>query len=357
MTTIELDKELVIQRYKNGASTPTIAKDYNINPGLVYYYLKKWGAKPRTIQKFPSVDDNKDKILEMFNNGLSCYKIGLELDIPKPNILRFLKKLGVDTSAKSTQREDGLGKYSHNIVDMYLSGLSENKIAKHFNAVQSSISRILSAEGISTRPKAIYEANETYFNSIDTEYKAYILGWLYADGNVMDDRWRIQIQQSDSYMLEWIANQVKYTGPLYQIPPPVKFPHRKWQTCLSVCRKKMADDIVSLGCTKHKSLTIEFPTDQQVPPSLLNHFLRGVFDGDGSISIKGNALNCSVVCSPAFAEGFGKAIQWEYNTYNKKKSKQIMFTKTEHAFSFLSYLYNNSNIHLNRKHEIFKSWQ
>lgn len=335
---------------------PSIAKDYGINPGLVHYYLKKWGVRTRALQKFPLVDDHKDEIIELFNNNKSCYEIGNILNIPKPNILRFLKKLGIDTSKKSKQREDGLGKYSQNIIDMYLSGLSENNIAKHFNAGQSSISRILNTSNVITRPKTTYEVDESYFSSIDTEYKSYILGWMYSDGNVMDDRWRIQIQQSDSYILEWIAKQLKYTGPLYQIPPPIKFPNRKWQTCLSVCRKKMVDDLIALGCTKKKSLTLEFPSEQQVSPSLLNHFLRGVFDGDGSVCIKGNALNCSFVCSPAFADGFARMSRWGYNIYEKKKSKQIMFTKTSEALGFLSYLYQNSNISLSRKYSTFKGF-
>lgn len=48
--------------------------------------------------------------------------------------------------------------------------------------------------------------------------------------------------------------------------------------------QKTVDDLIKLGCKKQKSLILTFPTQQEVPDDLLRHFIRGYFDGDGSIS-------------------------------------------------------------------------
>ena len=42
-------------------------------------------------------------------------------------------------------------------------------------------------------------------------------------------------------------------------------------------------DLNKLGVVERKSLILTFPTEQQVPKHLMPHFIRGYFDGDGSV--------------------------------------------------------------------------
>lgn len=51
----------------------------------------------------------------------------------------------------------------------------------------------------------------------------------------------------------------------------------------SLRSQKTVDDLKQLGCIERKSLILKFPTEEQVPFDLLHHFIRGYFDGDGSI--------------------------------------------------------------------------
>ena len=46
----------------------------------------------------------------------------------------------------------------------------------------------------------------------------------------------------------------------------------------------MFNDLIKQGCVPNKSLILTFPNKHQVPKNLINHFIRGYFDGDGSIS-------------------------------------------------------------------------
>jgi len=50
---------------------------------------------------------------------------------------------------------------------------------------------------------------------------------------------------------------------------------------VSFCSKEMFRDLEALGASPHKSRTIGFPA---VPTPLLPHFVRGVIDGDGTLS-------------------------------------------------------------------------
>ena len=45
----------------------------------------------------------------------------------------------------------------------------------------------------------------------------------------------------------------------------------------------MFNDLIKQGCVPNKSLILTFPNKYQVPKNLINHFIRGYFDGDGSI--------------------------------------------------------------------------
>ena len=46
----------------------------------------------------------------------------------------------------------------------------------------------------------------------------------------------------------------------------------------------MFNDLIKQGCIPNKSLVLTFPNKHQVPENLINHFIRGYFDGDGSIN-------------------------------------------------------------------------
>ncbi|MEK6882932.1 MAG: LAGLIDADG family homing endonuclease, partial [Nanoarchaeota archaeon] len=59
---------------------------------------------------------------------------------------------------------------------------------------------------------------------------------------------------------------------------------------LNLCSEKIYFDLNNLGCVEKKSLILKFPTSEQVPPEFIHHFIRGYFDGDGSITIHRNKI-------------------------------------------------------------------
>lgn len=131
-----------------------------------------------------------------------------------------------------------------------------------------------------------YQINQKFFNTIDTEEKAYILGFLYADGcnyissNGQKEIIACQLEQ-DKDILEKIKIALESTYPLYT---EIQKENGKTKYIFRVTSSELSDDLYKLGVVYKKSLILQFPEynifkDQ----SLIRHFIRGYFDGDGCI--------------------------------------------------------------------------
>jgi hypothetical protein len=135
-----------------------------------------------------------------------------------------------------------------------------------------------------------YEINENYFQNIDSEAKAYILGYLFADGCIRkcvgnrQDSLYIGVQEKDRLICDLISKEISPENPvrIVHAPSMIKAGHQpqaRWR-CSS---NKISDDLKNLGMNYRKSQTgMTFPS---LDSSLIHHFIRGFFDGDGCISV------------------------------------------------------------------------
>jgi hypothetical protein len=127
----------------------------------------------------------------------------------------------------------------------------------------------------------------------------------------------------------------------------------------------MCKDLEKLGCPQAKTEIIKFPFWMR--HDLLNHFVRGYFDGDGGLSKefkvkKGYTLyRLNIVSNPTFIdqlndiclEIFGQ--KFYINKYHKhKKTTQLAVSGNRLIESFFSWMYNNATIFLNRKYNIYQ---
>jgi hypothetical protein len=122
-----------------------------------------------------------------------------------------------------------------------------------------------------------YTLDETYFNKIDTKQKAYILGFIYADGNVSikDNSYRLRfnLQQKDKSVLDFIKQELKYTG-------PIRLSKNKKYNILEISSKKLIKNLIILGAIPNKSLILLPP---KIDPIFEGSFIKGYFDGDGCV--------------------------------------------------------------------------
>lgn len=127
--------------------------------------------------------------------------------------------------------------------------------------------------------------NDSYFDKIDTPDKAYIFGLLCADGTIYaSGRVKIDLTDRDIQILEDIKNKIGFTGEIKIYKANYKGRYSANHICrLTFISHHMVEELISKGCTNNKSLTFKFPYSS-VPKSLYGHFIRGLFDGNGSIS-------------------------------------------------------------------------
>lgn len=180
------------------------------------------------------------------------------------------------------------------IVQMYQNNVSLREIERRTPYGRPAIAKMLEELGVKTTSGNHYRKyffNFDFFEKIDNELSAYWLGFMYADGCVLpvgkdgygEQEFKIQIAEQDLELLEKFKDDIKSTYPI-RYDKSDNRGNTQAQAIQSLRSQKTVNDLKKLGCIERKSLILQFPTESQVPKKFLPHFIRGYFDGDGSIS-------------------------------------------------------------------------
>jgi hypothetical protein len=127
------------------------------------------------------------------------------------------------------------------------------------------------------RPRK-FTLDENYFEIINTKNKAYIIGFIYADGSINDNCLSIIIKESDIEILKFIKKELNYGGDIKSF---IHKTNGNKYVRLSIYSKKIVGDLSKIGIIKNKTyLSNSLPKINDI---LFSDMLRGFFDGDGSI--------------------------------------------------------------------------
>ena len=226
--------------------------------------------------------------------------------------------------------------------------ISVNTITKNFNRFGMEIRNL---DGKCGHRK--YKFDENFFERIDTEAKAYIFGFIMADGCLYSGKknnhlMRINIHKDDMEILQIIKREMNSESPIKLL--------KNNSIDIKLFSKKMYDDLVNLGCTERKSLTLQFPS---VSDNILFHFIRGYFDGDGTItsSLKNDKIkwfNLSFYSSHNFCNSLNhilhKKIGFNLKTITKVgKISKLSYTSLNDIQKMYKILYSSSTLYLKRK--------
>ena len=210
--------------------------------------------------------------------------------------------------------------------------------------------------------------DHTYFESIDTELKAYLLGFFYADGTISSNgRISVRIQSDDAYIVNLFQKAMSPSIPISVIDCQIGCKIRKLQVCWRVTSKEISKSFLKLGIGPRKTYAdVEFP---EIPDEMYKHFIRGYFDGDGCISrpwFSKNKQGQRVTIVSTWFKLLKKiedilkqdAEILNISYYNKKGKTCDYFclniSSNKSCDKFYHYLYDNSNYFLERKKEKFK---
>jgi hypothetical protein len=198
-----------------------------------------------------------------------------------------------------------------------------------------------------------WQTNRAYFNEIDTPEKAYILGFIIADGHVYQTGYKISIsvKESDASLLRSIAAEMGCDAPL---GTQVNHYDSSLATRLFLCGKELVADLNKLGVRHDKSKTAAWPV---IAPELEGHLARGLWDGDGYIGkaqfeiIGTSAVLDGLVAAAARHTGCalrrrmsGRGGAYHY-AYGTRRDTDVM-----------RWMYSGAGIALERKRERFASY-
>lgn len=192
-------------------------------------------------------------------------------------------------------------------VELYHQGLTYKQIAEKYDVVPQNIHQLLKRRGVKSRPKydisnhsiSPFIINHDYFKKIDNPVKAQILGLFAADGcnEKKENHFSISLKIDDKKYLQDISDFLGSDRPLYDLVP--KFKGKIFKQCkLKITSKSICQDLYNLGIVPRKSLVLKYPS---IDPELDRYFIRGYFEGDGSIYQNHNKSGKSLGFSMTFA--------------------------------------------------------
>ena len=255
------------------------------------------------------------------------------------------------------------------IID-YLSGKSMRQIEKDYGVSRQTTAKFLEKNNIKKDKGNHYRKyyhNFDYFENIDTEDKAYWLGFIFADGHITNndnrygqDQFGISCAEKDKEILSKFLVSIEANN-------PILIYKRKNNEGQPLCRvqltsQKTVNDLIDKGCFKQKTLILKPP--KKVPQTLIRHFIRGFFDGDGSITKTYNKKQDRIIYGINFTSTI-EICEWLQQIFNfgsvilekrRKNTYYFSFGGNNQIKYFYHFLYDNATIYLDRKYNRFQEF-
>ena len=249
---------------------------------------------------------------------------------------------------------------------------SNEQLGKDLGKTQSSICNKIRRLGLIRPDKYTYDRN--FFHTIDNEEKAYWLGFMCADGYISKTRDEsyevgIELQIGDIDHLKKFNKSIKGNVEIGTRERQLGFKNREenhkfYKQCnIRLYSKQMVDDLYNNGCVYNKSDKLKL---SKVPDDLFFHYLRGYFDGNGSVlkqtSRKRNCIRFNfTTASYDFVTELRELLYNKYNITSYIVKEKIRYedgiqayrlnvSGLENNYRFGKMLYDNAHIYLDRKY-------
>jgi len=260
-----------------------------------------------------------------------------------------------------------MNQYSNNIDEEKIlhaynvDKLSIKKIAKKFRHDSNVVSRVITSRGIPIRTCTAYATHkyvEDFFDVIDSEEKAYWLGFLYADGSNCGGQISIELNSKDLNHLEKFKKAIAPDARITFCKKKRKFEYKEYCR-LRVCHRGLSDQLIKLGCIPAKSEKVVFPSTEIVPTKLLKHFIRGYFDGDGSLKYNTatKTPGLTIIGTEQFLNMLQDVFEQHVEGYTRTKLATCGAVKTyakggrKAAKAVMDFMYKDARVWLDRKFE------
>lgn len=198
-----------------------------------------------------------------------------------------------------------------------------------------------------------YTANESFFSSVDTEEKAYVLGFVATDGHVSEDGVRWTLQASDMPILERIREAMGSNHPI----KPLRMKNSGGTVTdgvyMTIYSKRLVSDLRALGMEKDKTRTVQPWTGSA---NLQHHYWRGCMDGDGWLIRHARGFTAGFSGNEQMVKGFRDFILARTNRNANVRPIgsifRVEYSGVRPPKDVARTLYENASIFLPRKKEM-----
>lgn len=252
--------------------------------------------------------------------------------------------------------------------------IATKEIAEKLNRTPTSVGIKAKKMGLK---KYEYICDYNFFENINTEQKAYWLGFISADGWISTHKESnegivgIELQASDIGHLKKFNKDIKGNYKIDIIEKKCNLSTNQdhiFKLCrIRIYSKKMVDDLIALGLNSDKSHSLSLP---QIPMELMKHYLRGYFDGDGCVRARTRKLANNDIKKYPVCDITSKCINFleTLRTYLYNSNKicsyiypdkddigRLYIHKNEHTLNFLNLIYGDATVYLTRKYKIYQN--
>lgn len=252
----------------------------------------------------------------------------------------------------------------NNLIYDYLNNESIPKLAIKYGINTRKISNTLKENGIEVRGRRKFFYNENFFEVIDSNLKAYWLGFLFADGCIRNIKkgYVLKIKLSivdENHLIDFLnhigSNQKELRTETSKFRGKNGKNYQSTGKVLLINSKKIVEDLVNLGCGQNKTKSIVFPL---INDNLIPSFILGYFDGDGCITqkkVKGKIYHSVTFTSGS--ENFLNRIEKELSNfglnsvskYNYETFYRLQISNKIDLLKIKDYFYSLNNFYLQRK--------
>lgn len=258
------------------------------------------------------------------------------------------------------------------IMNLYSQGFRSNQIAEILNINKSTLGGWFyrNHPEIKFRPS---KGNVNYFDIINSYSKAYILGFIAADGSLIKESktnrttLSITVKYEDKDVLDFIKSEIGNKNKIIDINKKSPFDNTKYihQARYSITSKELTSSIIKYGIGYNKSLTIGNIINN-IPTKYKDAFIIGYFDGDGSVTvrdglhknssgylIKDNSLYVQIRGTREFLKGICNHLNiTESHIHQYDSIPQLSFANKKDIIRFFK-CYNNLSFYYKRKYNKF----
>lgn len=292
---------------------------------------------------------DKQAIADLYEQGINGKDIGSMFGVSKVRVSQIAREFGLKRHEKELKYSEEDVKLMYN---MYILGSNVEEIADKYGFNRASVYNLFKKYNfiLDEDRYRIYDVDDEYFDSIDTSNKAYILGFLWADGhnNTHKGIIEMKLQERDKHILEDISVEMKNQRPLYFSED--QRPNRQDLYKICITSRKISNALLKYGMCSNKTYILRWP--DALCDSLTSHFLRGFTDGDGHVDEHELSWSGTYMMMQKIQEILYSNFNIESKMYNTKTDiiKNLRVCKKTDIITILHWIYKDADLKLNRKY-------